>query len=280
MNSITSPSPQASAPGSSSARAAQFEEQGYVLVKQLFSPAEVEELKERFTQIHRDGAPGFYEPSKITEAADQPNDPLNVFPRVSHPHRFDPLSFRAMIHPAVASVLTEILGEEPYAVQTMYYFKPPGARGQEMHQDQFYLMVEPGTCVAAWTAIDHCDAENGAMMVVPKTNHSEVACPETADSAKSFTKHYVRPPVGSKPLLLEMEPGDTLFFNGSTIHGSGPNRTKDRFRRAFISHYATGNAESISKWYKPSYRMNGEEVVLADNPYGGACGESWHGGLH
>ena len=76
----------------------------------------------------------------------------------------------------------------------MVYFKPPGARGQELHQDQFYLAVEPGTCVAAWIAIDRCDAENGAMMIVPKTNHEEVVCPGVADQATSFTKHYVIKP--------------------------------------------------------------------------------------
>ena len=27
--------------------------------------------------------------------------------------------------------------------------------------------------------------------------------------------------------------GATMFFHGHLIHGSGPNRTKDRFRRTF-----------------------------------------------
>ena len=34
-----------------------------------------------------------------------------------------------------------------------------------------------------------------------------------------------------------MEPGDTLFFDGKTIHGSDANRTADRWRRSFICHY-------------------------------------------
>ncbi len=261
-------------------RARQFEEDGYLVVKGLFSPAEVEEIKEHFTEIHRDGVPGFYEPAKINEAADNPNDPLNVYPRVVHPHRFDKLSFRYMLHPGVKEVLNDLLGEDPFAVQSMYYYKPPGSRGQEMHQDQFYLMVQPGTCVAAWTAMDKCDAENGGMMVVPKTNHSDVTCPEEADQEKSFTKHYVRPPAGKKPLLVEMEPGDTLFFNGAAIHGSGPNRSKDRFRRAFISHYATNDAKKIAKQYQPCYNLDGTEVNLESNTAGGPCGESWQGGLH
>jgi ectoine hydroxylase-related dioxygenase (phytanoyl-CoA dioxygenase family) len=33
-----------------------------------------------------------------------------------------------------------------------------------------------------------------------------------------------------------MEPGDVLFFNGQVIHGSLPNRSSTRFRRALIAH--------------------------------------------
>jgi len=118
------------------------------------------------------------------------------------------------------------------------------------------------------------------MMVVPKTNHYEVVCPEMADASKSFTKHYVRPPAGTKPVLMEMEPGDTLFFNGSVIHGSGPNRSKSRFRRAFISHYATGHAERISAHYLPCLNFEGKEIQLETHEGGGVCGEPYSGHLH
>ncbi len=59
-------------------------------------------------------------------------------------------------------VMTALLGAEPYAVQTMFYFKPAGARGQALHQDQYYLRAQLGTCMAAWMAVDDCDEENGA----------------------------------------------------------------------------------------------------------------------
>ena len=67
----------------------------------------------------------------------------------------------------------------------MYYFKPPGARGQALHQDNFYLKVEPGNCIATWTAIDPADEENGGMLIVPKTQNFDIVCPEEADSNES-----------------------------------------------------------------------------------------------
>ena len=51
-------------------------------------------------------------------------------------------------HPNVASVLGTLLGRAPLLAQTMYYFKPPGGKGQGMHQDNFYLLAAPATCIA------------------------------------------------------------------------------------------------------------------------------------
>ncbi len=79
------------------------------------------------------------------------------------PHRWDGASLNWMIDPRLNAWLTAILSREPYAVQTMFYFKPPGARGQALHQDQFYLRVDPGACVPAWLAIDRCDESNGCL---------------------------------------------------------------------------------------------------------------------
>ena len=60
------------------------------------------------------------------------------------PHRFDETSLQWMIDARLNEWMTSILGREPYAVQTMFYFKPPGARGQALHQDQFYSARRPG----------------------------------------------------------------------------------------------------------------------------------------
>jgi len=196
-------------------------------------------------------------------------------PRVMHPHRFDPVSRRSLVHPGVMHCLRELLEDEVFAAQSMFYYKPPGARGQAMHQDNFYLMVEPGTCIAAWTAIDDVDPENGGMYLVEDTAGEEIVCPTLANSAESFTTHFVKPPKGKKAVPCLMKAGDTLFFNGSSIHGSGPNRSKTRMRRSFICHYVPQSTQRISKFYLPLLNGEGEEIMIEANQSGGPCGESW-----
>ena len=154
----------------------------------------------------------------------------------------------------------------------MLYFKPAGSRGQALHQDQFYLKAKPGTCVAAWMALDACDVENGCLQVVPESGDLPVLCTERADINESFTDVTVPIPdsVRSEPLL--MQPGDVVFFNGSVIHGSFPNITRDRFRRSLIGHYVTGDASEVSKFYKPVLDLKGNEVPFDESDGGGPCG--------
>jgi len=275
---VLAPSP--SAAGSISTLADQFAHEGYALARGLFSPAEVEEVRALFARIHAEGVPGYYERGQVSDGVDNPNDPLYQYPRVMMPHRFNARAKDFMLHPRVVAHLRAFFGLEPVAAQSMFYFKPPGARGQALHQDQFYLLVEPGTCIAAWTAIDDCDAENGAMYVVPKSNEAPIVCPDQADRNESYTSHFVPVPKGLKAQLVEMQAGDTLFFNGSLIHGSGPNRSKARFRRSFICHYAGGDVQRIAGVYRPLIRMDGTEYDVEAQTSGGPCGEGWQGSLH
>src|SRR5947199_7709222 len=118
-----------------------------------------------------------------------------------------------MLDTRLAVPLEDLLGEEPLAAQSMLYFKPAGARGQALHQDNFYLKVEPGTCIAAWMALDPADRENGGLEVVHGTHKTDIFCPEPADLDVSFTREYVSPPPGLKAVPVDLAPGDVLFFH-------------------------------------------------------------------
>ena len=167
------------------------------------------------------------------------------------PHRQDSVSREWLLDARLGSWLNALTGRDPYAVQTMFYFKPPGARGQALHQDQYYLRVQPGTCIAAWMAVDRCDRETGCLQVVPGTRDVPVLCTEQADHDASFSSVTVPLPPHLSPEDVIMEPGDVLLFNGQVIHGSLPNRSRTRFRRALIGHYIAGEAQQVAPLLLP-----------------------------
>jgi len=252
-----------------------FDRDGFALARGLFPPEEVAEVRETFDKLNQQGTAQAY-----NDGISDPNDPLFQYPRIIQPHRYNDVALRYLIHPGVVACLRALFGEEPVAAQSMYYFKPPGARGQALHQDNLYLLVEPGTCIAAWTAIDRVDRENGGMMLVPGTHRGNIICQEKGDTSVSFTPGVTPIPKGMKAVDAPMDPGDTLFFGGAMIHGSGPNRSKDRFRRSFIGHYAAGSLDKISKFYMPLVKMDGTDYEVSANQDGGACGHDWEGALH
>jgi phytanoyl-CoA hydroxylase len=242
-----------------------FTEEGFTVVRGLFGRAEIDRLCAEFTALHAAGpVPGHFEPRES-------GDPLTRYPRVMHPHEISALARRMLLDARLREVLEVLLGEEVLAAQSMFYFKPPGARGQALHQDNFYLRVEPGTCVAAWVACDVIDRDNGGLELVPGTHRMDLFCPEEADAEVSFAREYVAPPEGLAAVPVDMAPGDVLFFNGSVVHGSQPNRTADRFRRSFIGHYVGRSAERIGAYYR-TMTMSGERVSLLESEGAGPCG--------
>jgi phytanoyl-CoA hydroxylase len=265
---------------------AQFRRDGYVVARQVYTPEEVAELRDTFMRMAANGpVEGLSEVRQEigSGAPYSPSDPLRFYPRMLHPHNHadkpvGPLAMKYMLHPKLEPLLATLFGEEPVAVQSMFYFKPPLARGQALHQDNFYLRVKPGTCIAGWVALDDADEDNGGIICVPNTHSYPIQCPEQSDLTESFTTEYVTPPAGSHAELVPLKAGDILFFNGNTIHGSGPNRSKTRFRRAFICHYVPEHTIELSHWYATTFRFNREQVSIPVASGGGPCGNSAEGG--
>lgn len=252
------------------AQLAAYRADGYATARQLFSAEEVAVLKAHYMHLRETGT---YPGDSAGVPLDNPDaDPLKRYPRMIHMHRWDQTSRRWLIDPRLRVALAQLLGEAPYAVQTMLYFKPAGARGQALHQDQFYLRVQPGTCMAAWLALDPCDEENGCLKVVPGTQNLPILCTERANTVESFTDTTVPIPPGKRIVPVLMQPGDVFFFNGSLIHGSGPNFSADRFRRSLIGHYVAAEAQQVAKFYHPLIRMDDSQVALSVSERGGPCG--------
>lgn len=253
----------------------QFRIEGFLIIKGLFKDS-VEDIKGAFDNIYNAGpVPGFFEPKTLEQSG---GDMLLQYPRIIYPHNHSEKVKNYMIDARVMNVMADLFGTEPLAAQSMYYFKPPGARGQALHQDNYYLKLEPGTCIAAWTAIDPADEENGGLVVVPRTNGLEIECPHTANPEESFTKDEVTIPEGSSIVPINMDAGDVLFFNGSVIHGSYPNRSKERFRRSFICHYA--DIATLRSGRRPLYRADGTEIHDIEENDSQPCGVEFDDYIH
>jgi len=256
---------------------AHFQSEGYCVVDALFAPEEIAAI-EAFFEAFKHNGEAVYDGQHFDQI-----DITQRQLRAMHPHRYSRQVESWARHPKVAAVLKALLGREPLLAQTMYYFKPPGAKGQGMHQDNFYLLAAPATCIAAWTAIDRADHESGCLWVVPGSHRHSIHCPkEGAEPWMSYGDSHIKPfPRDSKPVPVVVERGQTMFFGGNLIHGSGPNRTPDRSRRTFIGHYIDDASDQVAQFYHPVLTMSGEVVDRLRIPEGGGpCGDGWNGATH
>ena len=263
--------------GLSAEALAEFRRDGYFVLRGFYTPDEIAAIRETFMAEAENGpVEGLSEIKHGGNPVYDRADPLAFYPRMTMPHMHpDKIVGRVaksyLLDPRLHDILTEMFDDEPLAAQSMFYFKPAGARGQALHQDNFYLRVKPGTCIAAWLAVDDADAENGGMVVVPGSSDLDLTCPKKADSARSFTSDFVEVPEGLREEAVTLKAGDVLFFNGSVIHGSYPNSSADRFRRSLIAHYIPKGSVEVSNFYD-TLTFDGEKIPIAEATGGGPCG--------
>ena len=184
--------------------------------------------------------------------------------RIHMLHQHLEIHERFLLHPRILDVLEALIGPDVMAMQTMLFFKPPGGAGQGYHQDSYYIPTYPDTLCGAWLALERADEENGCVWFTGGTqhepiypsadrltqNHANLALTpvehvsHTDTAVNTLSRIAARYPGREVPAVAE--PGDVVFFAGHILHRSHTNRSPDRSRRAFVSHYA--NARSFTMW--------------------------------
>jgi hypothetical protein len=184
------------------------------------------------------------------------------FTRIHMLHRTHGLAEKHLLNPRILDVLEPLIGPDVLALQTMLFFNPPGRGGQGWHQDAYYITTFPDVLIGSWLALDRADEENGCLWVVPGSHnepiyptperHAQVHAEESFedleqvenvsmldDSINTLNRVVRKYP---DPIPVVCEPGDVIFFHSHLLHRSHRNRTTDRFRRAFVSHYCNARA--------------------------------------
>ena len=216
-----------------------YKEQGFVVISNLFSPATVTSMREHYMKRRAEGP----KPGDSGGTTDHADDPNHQFPRMINMHNWDELTQEWAADTNLLTVTEQLIDDTPVLLQTMIYFKPPGARGQALHQDEQYITIDP--LIGVWVALDTSDEDVGRMVLIPRSHQYGLLPVETADTTISFTNVQAVKPENVEELGIDMSPGDTLFFDGKVIHGSYKNKTNDRWRRSFICHYMGENSQKF-----------------------------------
>jgi hypothetical protein len=239
-----------------------YRRDGFVVLDDLLEPEELEALRRETVSLCR-GERGLVAGLGALAAGASDYEALRRVLCVHFPHKLSPLAFRLLSLPRLVAVLTELMGPDVKAMQSMLFIKAEGKPGQAWHQDEYFIPTRDRSLTAAWIALDDATTQNGCLWVIPGSHRHGVIYPEREIDDARFdctTEAYHFPHDESEAVPVELPSGAAVVFNGYLLHRSLPNVAKAGLRRAVANHYMS--AQSLLPWRAP---REGEHVAMVDD---------------
>jgi 2-aminoethylphosphonate dioxygenase len=175
-----------------------------------------------------------------------------------------PVCARLAAEPALLDLLAELYGEEACLFKDKLIYKPPGAKGYDLHQDYIAWPNFPRSFTTVLIPLDTADLDNGCTVVYPGL-HQRCLSPE--DGMYHSLSEETVSGVGGIPLVLQ--PGDVAVFGCLTPHCSSPNRSARWRRQLYLSYNAisdggprrTEHYQEFLGWLRERYAEYGKVNV-------------------
>lgn len=238
-----------------------YEENGYLVVTDLFSPDEVKALQDDATTICRGGygeTEGMLEGPSDASA----DEILRQYLCIHFPHKISPVMNAAIRQRKLVETLIKIIGPNVKCMQSMLFIKGAGKPGQAWHQDEDFIPTRDRSLTGAWISLDRATVENGCLWVIPGSHRAGILWDQVWHADQRFDctlESQGFPYTEADEIPVEVDAGSVVFFNGYLLHRSLPNRAKSGYRRALVNHYM--NAASLLPWFRPA---EGVSMALAD----------------
>jgi len=206
-----------------------FQEQGYVLLDDVFRREEMDELAghiEGFVERHekalreQGGTEGISRAGEIAFTAFLAEQDENI---------------RAFVkRPEFVAIATQMLGLDIDLYWNQSVFKgPDGTKEFPWHQDDGYTPVDPSPYLTLWLAVNDATEENGCISVLPGA-HKNGLVPHEPSPIGLVCYSSDAPDQGVR---VPVPAGSIAAFTSLTFHKSGPNHT-DGWRKAYVIQYS------------------------------------------
>ncbi|XP_017498135.2 phytanoyl-CoA dioxygenase, peroxisomal isoform X1 [Manis javanica] len=253
-----------------------YEENGFLVIKNLVSDADIKRFRNEFERICRNEV----KPERIMIMRDVTIGKSEYVPSenmVTKVQDFqeDEELFSYCTLPEILKYVECFTGPDIMAMHTMLINKPPDSGKKTsrhpMHQDLHYFCFRPSnSIVCAWTAMEHIDQNNGCLTVLPGTHKGTLKPHDYPqwEGGVNIMYHGIQDyDEAAAQVHVVMEKGDTVFFHPLLIHGSGVNKTKG-FRKAISCHFADAHCHYIDVKGTSQENIGKEIVELANKLHG------------
>ena len=211
-----------------------FERDGYAVLPGLLDRWTVQALRDDLAAACLESGDGADKP---------PEAVLAEHSCLQFPHLASARFLDALLAPALIEVLQTVLGRALKLMQSIVLPHRSGAPGMDWHQDRHYLDTGSNRLVAAWVALDDARPDNGCLRALPGSHRAAELWPHTAVPDGGYRAHGF--PYGEdQSVVLDVDAGTAILFDGHLLHRSAQNRRTSGFRRALIGHFSTDGTPS------------------------------------
>ncbi len=228
----------------SAAQKAFYAENGYLLVEDVVTGAQLKKLQNITYGLIDESR----KVSESNERFDLDKGHSAAAPRLTRiklPHKQDPYFWEILTQSKVTNVLTDLLGDDTTLITAKLNTKAPGGgQAVEWHQDWAFYPHTNDDLLAFGLMLEDVTLDNGPLMVVPGTHRGPllshqsngVFCGAIDPDDPLFEK--------DKAVTLTGKAGSMTVHHVRTLHGSAPNMS-DRNRLILFYEMARADAWPI-----------------------------------
>jgi phytanoyl-CoA hydroxylase len=211
-----------------------FDDNGFVIVRQFLSVSELDYLHSNLDRYIREVVPTLPDSAAFYEDRTRP-ETLKQLQHMGH----DSFFRTYMRHPSWLALAEALIGEEVRAEEPEWFNKPPNTQHvTPPHQDNYYFCLKPPHVLTLWLALEPVDEENGCLRYVAGSHRHGVR-PHGRSGVLGFSQGITDygPDDQAREVQVGQQPGDVVAHHGETIHRADANRSRTRYRRAFAMVY-------------------------------------------
>jgi ectoine hydroxylase-related dioxygenase (phytanoyl-CoA dioxygenase family) len=215
------------------------------------------------------------------------NAPLGRVERTMNMHQESPTARRALRDPRLIAILRELLGNEPFFLQSIYFHR--GSQ-QPIHSDYIYMSTDPPMQMCGvWVACEDVSRDAGPLTYYPGSHkipilpinayydanvdsaRAEIAQNQAAFDAKYGERvkmtgesilgcyfyerwldqiHDALQREGFEPVSFLPKQGDVIIWHANLAHGGSGIADPECSRKSLVAHFLT---EAVDKYYDMNY---------------------------
>ena len=209
----------------------EYNENGFIYPIDILSKDEVEDIKSEIDKIERNWS-----------------DEIDGSNR-NNIHYYSPMFDRIAHNSKILDAVESLIGINILVAGSTLFMKEPDNKGFiSWHQDGYYQGWEPYNYATAWLAITEVNEENGCMRMWPKSHRDSFKeHKDTVDKNNLLTRGQTISNVPmNETIPLILKPGQLSIHHPLTIHGSGPNQSKERRIGFAIQSYISPNVKQLN----------------------------------